>query len=1156
MRNQAVMTLVFVLAWSAICVANPDPQTIARLRSEGESHLAAGRFSQARDAFARMATACSDDPVCTAAAQFYLGRTSLEMGRFDDALRLLALAEKTFRVARSTKEIGTVLYTKGRVYAARGDYSEALQHYADAEKIFGGMARPPAREFGLVYANKAIALKDLCRFDESRHALAKARGLLKTSFPAGLPELDLCEARIGASTQDYDAALALYRKVLSEFEGAGNKHRMSQVINDMGHLFEARSEYREAESHYVRAAALAQEAGDRAGLATALNNLGSVRWKQGDYQSARTETERALGIRDELGQRLMRAETLNNLAMVVLAQGDYQGALARLNDAYAIFQEVGSKRGSANAMHNMSLVLRDKGDFPTALTFSQQTAELAEEIQDRRLLATAWLRLGNLHEYFGDFDKAFSLYDKAAGLQRDIHDLFFLGNTLADMAISRTRRARDRDLALAEQNLQEAVAVKKRIGAPSVEVLCKSALFFLEKHAYARSESGPTGRDLEHAAKFLDEAATQVKPTNVNDLMLLSYVKARFLRDTRPEEAKEQFLRLAAQAKQSGSLKFLFLAHVGLGLVHERLNRPREAADAYQQAVKYAEDIRETLEPESRLRFLEGEELLGVRHVLPYKGLARVRMRLGNAYDALKAAEHTKARSFSDRLTPSVPVGKWAVDRGVLEDLTRTEGELRHNYTQLTQARALEGKHVLVPSLEQTRGRLKERKAKILQTITARDPHFAQVRLARTGGLKEAALRDDEWALLYEVTDSATLIFLTRGREVVASFTQPVRSETIRALVQDLRRPFDVAGPDGALHPERYDESNLRAGHELFRLLVSPVLDNLPEGVPLNVIPDEHLGLVPFEMLVMNSDAKVVPGEFLPRIDGARFFGDRNPLVYSQSLTALTLLRARKAGRTAGNRFLVIADPIIQCRNVSHKDISLERRAQIKADLITLGAAGPGTPKAPALTYLSQDQCRLVEEGFSELGETGELARELANLAQGQAEVYTRDGASLERFEQRIAPNLAQFGTIVFATHGILNEVPGVGEPALLLSTVPAGANSWLKMSRIADLNMSADIVALVACKTGLGERISGEGTMGMGRAFHLAGAKAVLMTLWSVDVHASSALVKAFFTNLALGRDRLAALHEARRSVRTLERGTYDHPFFWAGFTLAGDVD
>jgi len=96
-------------------------------------------------------------------------------------------------------------------------------------------------------------------------------------------------------------------------------------------------------------------------------------------------------------------------------------------------------------------------------------------------------------------------------------------------------------------------------------------------------------------------------------------------------------------------------------------------------------------------------------------------------------------------------------------------------------------------------------------------------------------------------------------------------------------------------------------------------------------------------------------------------------------------------------------------------------------------------------------------------------------------------------------------------------------------------------------------MVALTACQTGLGKELSGEGVMGMGRAFQYAGAKAVLMSLWSVSEKSSTSMVENFFQNLKEGKGKLEALRLARQDIR--DQG-YDHPFFWAPFILVGDVN
>jgi len=106
-------------------------------------------------------------------------------------------------------------------------------------------------------------------------------------------------------------------------------------------------------------------------------------------------------------------------------------------------------------------------------------------------------------------------------------------------------------------------------------------------------------------------------------------------------------------------------------------------------------------------------------------------------------------------------------------------------------------------------------------------------------------------------------------------------------------------------------------------------------------------------------------------------------------------------------------------------------------------------------------------------------------------------------------------------------------------------------MSEVMGLKMNADMVALTACQTGLGKNISGEGTMGMGRAFQYAGAKSVLMSLWSVEESSSVDLVEGIFRNIKEGKNKLEALKLARDEIR---KQGYDHPFFWASFILVGE--
>lgn len=74
---------------------------------------------------------------------------------------------------------------------------------------------------------------------------------------------------------------------------------------------------------------------------------------------------------------------------------------------------------------------------------------------------------------------------------------------------------------------------------------------------------------------------------------------------------------------------------------------------------------------------------------------------------------------------------------------------------------------------------------------------------------------------------------------------------------------------------------------------------------------------------------------------------------------------------------------------------------------------------------------------------------------------------------------------------------------------------------------------------------------MSMGRAFQYAGAKSVLMSLWSVAEDSSVMLVEKFFKHMKDANSNLEALQLARAEVR---KEGYEHPFFWAPFILVGE--
>ncbi|MBF0556790.1 MAG: CHAT domain-containing protein [Nitrospirae bacterium] len=113
--------------------------------------------------------------------------------------------------------------------------------------------------------------------------------------------------------------------------------------------------------------------------------------------------------------------------------------------------------------------------------------------------------------------------------------------------------------------------------------------------------------------------------------------------------------------------------------------------------------------------------------------------------------------------------------------------------------------------------------------------------------------------------------------------------------------------------------------------------------------------------------------------------------------------------------------------------------------------------------------------------------------------------------------------------------------------------DGFLTASEVFGLNLNADLVALSACKTGLGVQSAGEGVVGLSRAFMYAGADSVMVSLWSVADESTYKLMVKFFEGLKSGKTKMTALKDAKDYLR--ENG-YASPFYWAPFIIIGEVE
>ena len=123
------------------------------------------------------------------------------------------------------------------------------------------------------------------------------------------------------------------------------------------------------------------------------------------------------------------------------------------------------------------------------------------------------------------------------------------------------------------------------------------------------------------------------------------------------------------------------------------------------------------------------------------------------------------------------------------------------------------------------------------------------------------------------------------------------------------------------------------------------------------------------------------------------------------------------------------------------------------------------------------------------------------------------------------------------------------GQNTLNGVAVDGSNNGILSAEEAKSLDLkNTELVVLSACETGLGDNLIGEGVMGLQRAFMVAGAKSVIMSLWEVDDDSTQKLMTSFYTNWIKNKmTKEEALYQAKLEMKKLK----PEPYYWAGFVL-----
>ncbi|MCU1315252.1 MAG: hypothetical protein JWN63_574 [Candidatus Acidoferrum typicum] len=371
--------------------------------------------------------------------------------------------------------------------------------------------------------------------------------------------------------------------------------------------------------------------------------------------------------------------------------------------------------------------------------------------------------------------------------------------------------------------------------------------------------------------------------------------------------------------------------------------------------------------------------------------------------------------------------------------------------------------------------------------------------LAKPASLEaiQTILRPGEIFAEYVLDEPASFCIVTT-RSSKRVITLAAGSKEIGALVESYLSELNAKKPGSQL------------AEQLYQILLSPVLTSFRES-RLIISPDDSLYALPFDALR----------------DGVGLLLRTKIISYTPSGSVLWQLRTTRSDESKR--------PLLAVGAVDYKFARELPNAFIHTSVGATVVRGMAQFSGATLEDLpgSRDEILAISQ----------IAGPDSQVLQGQSATETRFKAE----------RLSEFRVIHLATHAAADpQYPDRG--ALILGVAPnTPDDGLLQVREIMQLSLNADLVTLSACETRVGADRQEAGVVNLEQAFLIAGARAVLASLWNVEDNSTTALMTAFYQHLAEGEDKALALTHAKRDM--LDRYGEPSPYYWAGFVMVGEA-
>lgn len=830
-------------------------------------------------------------------------------------------------------------------------------------------------------------------------------------------------------------------------------------------------------------------------------------------------------------------------------QGDHRAAMNAAQRAWGLAQEMHGYMEAVEAAYALAYSLQVSGNYSDAEKVYLRALTLFEDAGQSATLADVKTRLARLYIEQRKIKKAEPLLREAeAALRCEPGDetRYILSSTLGEVArLNRAKSMFDQ----AERYALEALKIlqgKFREGGNEFSTIrqqTRTRIYLMELElGFICYYSGK----LEKAESYLTSALSSLR------------------------DAKDYFLGVYNRQSESECLTFL-------AAVCFLTNRIAESLQHIERTIELdTTELSEILFSLSQRELLLARRHFDRRYSFSLSILRRtintaseatrlrarklvqelVLSRKGITIEALLGAQ--RAISYYNKES-NAPVGEWALTvRAIAEENARTEMALNQTNVPLNDPR-----RISLASRKAKQNEIEMALATSMNYGFRRDdlpnyvsdtvcdglpPGFAVVEYAcfREWDFDSTEASENHWREWYYLacvigpknTAIKEVIFLGPQRDIDELVI------TFRASVTGEKTP----GEKAAIPRNRRDY----IGAKLREIIFDPVREHLKDCRDLLISPDGALMTLPFAVLA-SSKGKLLIDEY-----NISYLG-----------TARDILRTRIGETADAAPPVVVAAPQFKLRTNWLRDVICEMHRVLRLSKNQKASVGES----------ALHDRRFLKVKFNSLKGARREGRAIAKIL--GVEPILGSKATERKIKALCAPrylHIATHGFFVPAhsgphsdlSEGMLSEAttidPANSDPLLRSGLALAGAQSWIEGQEIPEeaedglltaidvssLNLrGTELVVLSACNTGLGQVELGEGVFGLRRAFALAGARALVVSLWKVPDRQTSKLMVEFYKRLQGGACVASALAKAQSVIREEN----PNPFYWASFVCEGGL-